>query len=208
MNSRVAKVLGVGAYLVLAAAAFLAAVSTILSYYVFIAFPALVVCLAVAWRYWHGRTSRRAFVLGTGLLGFMASILVFPFYIPSPPAPFWIRNGMIHRLEKAQTPEDRDQVAGSRGLHLRFAEGSWLAIDYEDSHAWPAWSLAIGCDSDGAWYLSTEHYCGTLAVLDPRRDPQASLPPSVAALAGLRSAAHLADAKAVMLEGGFRRMKR
>lgn len=208
MNIRVAKVLGVGAYLVLAAAAFLAAASTILSYYAFIAFPTLVVCLAVAWRYWHGRTSRRAIVLGTVLLGFMASILVFPFYIPSPPAPFWIRNRMIHRLETAQTPEDRDQVAGSRGLHLRFAEGSWLAIDYKDSHAWPAWSLAIGRDSEGAWYISSEHYCGRLALLDPRRDPEASLPPSVATLAGLRLAARLADAKAVLLDGGFGRMKR
>ncbi len=208
MSSRATRALGLGAYLVLAIFAFLAAVSTIMSYYVFAAFPALIISLAMAWRYRRGHASRTTFFIGTAALCFMVSLLVWPYDIPSPPAPFWIRHELVRRLETARTSADRDQIVGSLGLHLPFADGSWLAIVYDDWHTWPTWSLAIGCDSDGNWYTSSEHYCGQLAMLDPKRNPDVRLSRRAARLARLRSARGLAEARAVLLQGGFGRMKR
>ena len=61
---------------------------------------------------------------------------------------------------KAATPSELEKVVSPLGAVLRFKDGSWLAIRYNDSHNIPGWSLSVAHDSGGMWFESTEHFCG------------------------------------------------
>ena len=47
---------------------------------------------------------------------------------------------------------------------LPLRNGSWIAIYYDDSHMFFTWSQAVALDSDGNWYESQVHYCGSLPI--------------------------------------------
>jgi hypothetical protein len=58
-----------------------------------------------------------------------------------------------------------ETAVGPLGTVLLLRDGSWLAIRYKDSHAYPAWSLAVARDSGGTWFESTEHFYGSFRVI-------------------------------------------
>lgn len=50
----------------------------------------------------------------------------------------------------------------SQCLFYSLADGSWIAIRYRDSHGFPGvYSLSVARCSDGTWFESSHHYCGT-----------------------------------------------
>ncbi|HLP84147.1 MAG TPA: hypothetical protein VK157_07340 [Phycisphaerales bacterium] len=46
------------------------------------------------------------------------------------------------------------------GIDIDLPDGTWIVIDYRDSHSYPGYSLAYALTSDGTWYTSREHFCG------------------------------------------------
>jgi hypothetical protein len=66
----------------------------------------------------------------------------------------------IRLLKNAKTVDEAEAVVGRLGLCSRFPDGSWRAIRYRDSHAWPGWSVAIARDSEGRLFASSYHFCG------------------------------------------------
>jgi len=73
-----------------------------------------------------------------------------------------------------------EKVLGPLGVVLHFKDGSWLAISYRDDHSFLGWSAAVARDSEGAWFESSEHFCGHLKkaalVQTGRLDPHYPTP--------------------------------
>lgn len=73
-----------------------------------------------------------------------------------------VRPRAMGMLSQAKTWEELRAAAAGLGTILVCQDGSWIAIHYEDSHAADSfWSYAVALDSDGNWYDSRVHYCGT-----------------------------------------------
>lgn len=68
----------------------------------------------------------------------------------------------VEVLEQATSPEALDEAVGHLGVVFRLPDRSWIAIRYNDSHAGGIWSCAVALDSEGNWFHSSHHFCGTL----------------------------------------------
>jgi hypothetical protein len=69
-------------------------------------------------------------------------------------------------LRAARTTNELAAVVGRYGCFLTFRDGSWMAIRYCDTHAGILASSSVTRDSGGAWFESSEHFCGSfLAAL-------------------------------------------
>ena len=66
-------------------------------------------------------------------------------------------------LAACTTRSDFDDAVGDLGVVLDIADGSWIAIRYDDSHYY-CYSSATAVDSDGRWYRSREHFCGLFSI--------------------------------------------
>ena len=64
-------------------------------------------------------------------------------------------------LAAAQATNDLSAAVGTLGCFLTFTDHSWMAIRYRDSHGGKLASSAVVRDSDGAWFDSSEHFCGS-----------------------------------------------
>jgi hypothetical protein len=107
-------------------------------------------------RYWKR-------ILGFGGVLAVAAIF-YAVYFHAVVGPILERYHARRALASASPPE-LDKVAGPLGRVFRFADSSWVAIRYADSHASPGWSLAIARDSTGKWFESKEHFCGSFVII-------------------------------------------
>jgi hypothetical protein len=173
---------------------------------------------------WCVRRSRR-FVRVFAIVQFMAASLVVGFF-----ALFWIYDPYVWPREvrteskalllAARTSEDLKQAIGPYGAFVAAGDGSWIAIRYRDTHAGHILSLALALDSEGHWYESRRHFCGSLAnwkrwgeerllrKSDPDlvAEPEISKPnrfPTFAEYDALYSATNLVVARQALLHLGF-----
>jgi hypothetical protein len=107
----------------------------------------------------------RSVVLAVGL--FAAALVVWSFYYIGSPAFSEARRASAERqsfaeLARCQTVSELEEVTDWLGVVLKTRDGGWIAIRYRDSHkqAGGLWSSAVARDSDGRWYVSSEHFCG------------------------------------------------
>jgi len=100
-----------------------------------------------------------------GFVGVLAVAAIFyAAYFHSVVGPFleWYH---ARRALASASPTELDGVVGPLGRVFRFADSSWIAIRYTDSHASPGWSLSVARDSTGKWFESKEHFCGSFAII-------------------------------------------
>lgn len=111
-----------------------------------------------------GSTVRRRLVRAAFGLGIVCVALVAWYQLIGPAASYReTRSRSIAKLAGATSIEELDKVTSGLGVHLRLSDGSWIAIRYWDSHALTNfYSCAVALCSDGSWYESDWHFCGTL----------------------------------------------
>jgi hypothetical protein len=107
-------------------------------------------------------------------------------------------------LTQANTPEELREAVGSLGLFLELPDGSWIAIRYRDSHAMTGWSSAVALDSDGAWFISHEHFCGRFKGYRLQKENEQPDIPRDTELHALETSESLAAARAKLYTMGFR----
>jgi hypothetical protein len=113
------------------------------------------------------RLARR--VLG-GVLAF-TGLLAFLFFVVEPATWEWRRRrDSVRLLSSANTQDQLRKAVGHLGVFVQLVDGSWLAIRYVDTHGGRVQSLAVVRDSEGSWYQSREHFCGTFASYRHRRE--------------------------------------
>ncbi len=89
-------------------------------------------------------------------------------------APGMSRRESIRLLTEAAKEGHPESAANGLGIFLKYPDGSWLTIRYQDSHSAPGWSMAVALDSTGDLYVSEHHFCGAfrgykhmIALRDP-----------------------------------------
>ncbi len=99
-------------------------------------------------------------------IGFLVVIAVYTimFIIYPLTAKMNYKRKAMSILKNTKTTEDRDTAVGDLGVNITLEDNSWITIMYNDSHAIPAWSIAVAHDSKGRWYTSGKHHCGRFQV--------------------------------------------
>lgn len=72
------------------------------------------------------------------------------------------RRTSIQLLSAARTTNELQQAVHSLGAFITPTNGGWLAIRYRDKHGGRLQSIAIAHDSEGRWFESRHHWCGTI----------------------------------------------
>jgi hypothetical protein len=106
------------------------------------------------------------------LLGVLATIFVWLFMDSVWEPMMWhrrTRQDSIAALAGAKTTEDLHRAVGGLGIFIPLRGGPWIAIRYNDSHVGMFTSLAIARDSEGGWFESKSHFCGSLVAYGARR---------------------------------------
>lgn len=65
-------------------------------------------------------------------------------------------------LSTARSPDEFREAVGYLGHLFTLDSGDWIAIRYEDVHAYYLPSVAVAVDSRGNWWVSYEHFCGRI----------------------------------------------
>lgn len=100
-----------------------------------------------------------------GFVGVLALAAIFyTNYLHAVVGPLLERHHARRALASA-TPTELEGVVGPLGRVFRFADNSWIAIRYTDSHASLGWSLCAARDSTGKWFESKEHFCGSFVMI-------------------------------------------
>jgi hypothetical protein len=157
-------------------------------------------------------------VLGiSACLGLLA-VVVFPGHVAAVVGPPLDRAKAHRVLAAAKTPDELRTSVGSLGALFPIRDGSWVAVRYTDSHAYPGYSCAVALDSGGHWFHSCRHFCGrfrnyeqtekrTRELASPlghdEAAVQAALRKQDEELYDLASAATLDAARANLLKIGF-----
>ena len=69
-------------------------------------------------------------------------------------------------LKSTDDPKElAEKVLPRRGAMLEFDDGSWLAIRYQDTHAFKVQSYILARCSDGIWLEGDHHFCAALPRL-------------------------------------------
>jgi hypothetical protein len=148
----------------------------------------------------------------------LLAVVIFPGYVAAVVGPP-LNRAKAHRvLSAAKTPDELRKAVGSLGALFPLRDGSWVAVRYTDSHAYPGYSCADALDSSGRWFRSSGHFCGRFRVYQQNEertrevaaargdDPataQAALREQDEELYDLATAATLDAARAVLLKMGF-----
>ncbi|MFO1491161.1 MAG: hypothetical protein U1F77_09020 [Kiritimatiellia bacterium] len=133
-------------------------------------------------------------------------------------APGISRRESIRLLTESAKEGHPETAENGLGIFLKYPDGNWLAIRYEDSHAAPGWSMAVALDSQGSLYESNYHFCGSLGgykyMVERHRefeelDPEEANPPlefsgEMALTHALASAPDLQTAIPLLLRMHFR----
>jgi len=106
-------------------------------------------------------------------------------------------------LSAARNEEELGEAVGGLGIVLKFSDGSWLAIAYDDSHRIPGWSLAIAKDSTGGFYRSKKHFCGQFMIYRTLRETHMDLPDDLADIDRLARSSDLTEAREHLKRLGF-----
>jgi hypothetical protein len=114
------------------------------------------------------RATTKRLLVATGMVLCLALIVlfVFPGYVAAVIAPPLDRAEARRVLTAAKTPEDLRKAVGSLGRLFVLRDGSWVAVRYTDSHAYPGYSCAVAVDSGGRWFYSSRHFCGRFRIYD------------------------------------------
>lgn len=80
-----------------------------------------------------------------------------------------VRGDAVKALSAAHTQDELRAATGELSTCLHMPDGSWIAIRYRDTHHYPNWSLAVALCSDGTWYQSERHFCGSLQSYESER---------------------------------------
>ena len=169
-------------------------------------------------------------MLITFLLGMIGIIACFEAYLHLYRSPHLYRkwkSESIAALQAAHSTAELTNAVGSLGLYIALTNGGWIAIRYRDTHSLPIVSCAIARDSDGGWFESNRHFCGSLSSWPRHREqvageeelrrtvpdlftnsaPQTEAPsgsfPSYREMMMIESAADLGSARAALQKIGF-----
>lgn len=99
-------------------------------------------------------------ILGLALL----VVIAFPGYLAAVLGPPLDRAKAHRVLIAAKTQDQLQEAVGSLGAVFLLQDGSWIAIRYTDSHAYPGYSCAVALDSNGHWFYSRHHFCGRFRI--------------------------------------------
>lgn len=99
-------------------------------------------------------------------LVFVICAVLYPFV--APPVVGRVRlprveHDAVAELAACTSRSQFDDAVGHLGVVLDIADGSWIAIRYDDSHYY-CYSSATAVDSKGQWYRSREHFCGLFSI--------------------------------------------
>ena len=121
------------------------------------------------------------------------------------------RSQAIVSLRAAKTASELNDAVGYLGMVQPIGDHAWIAIRYKDMHVSPGfWSHATALDSNGRWYVSTFHHCGSfqsyrkaLELIDNEDDPLMKSQyekrlESFPDLVKLRDCATLVEARAIL----------
>jgi hypothetical protein len=110
----------------------------------------------------------RRVIVATGIAFCLALmvVVVFPGYFAAVTGPPLARAKARRVLAAAKTPDELRVAVGSLGRLFPLNDGSWVAVRYTDSHAYPGYSCAVGLDSGGHWFYSNRHFCGRFRIYD------------------------------------------
>ena len=163
-------------------------------------------------------TKRLLFVTGMVLCLTFVAVLVFSGYVAAVVGPPLDRAKAHRLLAAAKSPTDLKTAVGSLGRVFVLGDGSWVAVRYTDSHAYPGYSCAVALDSGGHWFYSSQHFCGRFRIYaqtekrtrefgsahgDDEATVQRALRDQDQELYALASAATIDAARTQLLEIGF-----
>lgn len=97
------------------------------------------------------------FIICAVLYPFVAPLVVGRVRLPR------VEHDAVAELAACTTRSEFDDAVGDLGVVLDIADGSWIAIRYDDSHYY-CYSSATSLDSEGYWYRSREHFCGLFST--------------------------------------------
>jgi hypothetical protein len=107
---------------------------------------------------------RLLFVTGMVLCLTFISVLVFSGYVAAVVGPPLDRAKAHRLLTAAKSLTELRIAVGSLGRVFVLGDGSWVAVRYTDSHAYPGYSCAVALDSGGHWFYSSQHFCGRFRI--------------------------------------------
>jgi hypothetical protein len=83
------------------------------------------------------------------------------------------RSELISSLTSIQSYDEAVDSISHLGVVLGDAEGSWVVIDYKDTHNEWIVSTAVARTKDGQFFQSPKHFCGRFSGFQSTRDSAA-----------------------------------
>lgn len=117
-------------------------------------------------------------ILGVTFLAVILLVLGFVGFMTCVEPALWPgqqKRESIRLLNAAKTPDELRKSVTSLGAFITPTNGGWIAIRYRDSHVLGPVSVAIARDSDGHWFQSEKHYCGTFRIVGQAMDREQRL---------------------------------
>jgi hypothetical protein len=114
-------------------------------------------------------STKRLVALGVVLCLALLAVVIFPGFVAAVFGPPLDRAKAHRVLAAAATPEELRKAVGLLGALILLGDGSWIAVRYTDSHAYPGYSCAVALDSDGQWFSSTRHFCGRFSSYEQNK---------------------------------------
>ena len=84
------------------------------------------------------------------------------------------RRESLKILTQAKGTNELAQSVGRYGLLLQLTNGGWIAIRYRDTHHGMVASCAVARDSEGNWFESDRHFCGSLSFWPHLKETEAA----------------------------------
>ena len=79
------------------------------------------------------------------------------------------------KLAGATTYLAASETISNLGVMLGDPDGSWIAVDYRDTHHKRIFSASVARTSSGEFFVSREHFCGSLSGYQKTKDRIAEL---------------------------------
>lgn len=80
------------------------------------------------------------------------------------------QNESSAKLADATTYQEASGTISNLGVMLGDPDGSWIAVDYRDTHRPRILSVSVARTSDGEFFVSREHFCGSLSGYEHAKD--------------------------------------
>lgn len=84
------------------------------------------------------------------------------------------RRESVKILTRAKGTNELAQLVGRYGLLLQLTNSGWIAIRFRDAHRGFFASCAVARDSEGNWFESDRHFCGSLSFWPRFKETEAA----------------------------------